>query len=127
MMERKKGKIINIGSIDGYHGMRFEAAYCASKAGVHLFSKALAEEWVNYNINVNVIAPGWAETALAPWMLGDEKEAVERRETAAKTLIPMKRFCPLRDLGLLAVYLASAASDYMTGEVITIDGGYTIW
>jgi NAD(P)-dependent dehydrogenase (short-subunit alcohol dehydrogenase family) len=123
MMERKQGKIINIGSIEAFNALRYDAVYCASQAGIHSFSKAIADEWALYNVNVNVIAPSYVETAMYPWIQGEEKEKKERRSAAAKKWIPMRRFCPPRDIGLLAVYLASKASDYMTGEVICLDGG----
>jgi NAD(P)-dependent dehydrogenase (short-subunit alcohol dehydrogenase family) len=123
MMERKQGKVINIGSIEAYNALKFDAVYCASQGGINSFSRALADEWVRYNINVNVIAPSYVETDMYPWIQGAEKEKKERQEAAAKTWIPMRRFGEPREIGLLAVYLASKASDYMTGEVICLDGG----
>lgn len=119
MMQKRKGKIVNIGSIDAEHGLKFTVAYCASKGAVKSFTKALAMEWVRYNINVNCVCPGYTVTGLAPWVYGDE----ERMEVAAKTNVPMRRFGTPEEMATPVVYLASDLSDYVTGESIYVDGG----
>ena len=119
MMQKRKGKIINIGSIDAEHGLKFTVAYCASKGAVKAFTKALAMEWVRYNINVNCVSPGYTVTGLAPFVYDD----AERMEVAAKNNVPMRRFAKPEEIATPVVYLASDLSDYVTGESIYIDGG----
>lgn len=123
-IRQKKGKIINIASMSGriVNRHRHIAAYCTAKGGVIMLTKALASEWAEYNINVNAIAPGYFYTPLNKvWI---EKEDIFQR---ALNNTPLKRLGQPEEIGPLALFLASSASDYMTGEVITIDGGYTIW
>ena len=119
MIERQKGKIINISSNAGIAGATGQSAYCASKAGVILLTKCLALEWAKYNINVNAIAPGYLRTGLSASALENEKIA----STLLKK-IPLRRFGEPKDILPLVIYLASEASDYMTGETILIDGGH---
>jgi len=118
MLERQSGKIINVGSINSILACAYSAAYDSSKAGLKMLTKVLALEWAPYGINVNGIGPGWFATELshASW---DDTEMHESRVAR----IPMRRLTDLRDLGLLAVYLASPASDWMTGQMLYLDGG----
>ena len=120
MMERRSGKIINIASTSSILAYPNGSAYQVSKAGMKMLTKVLAGEWGRFNINVNAIGPGWFVTEMTEANLnipGEYQEAVSN--------IPLGRLTPLRDLGLLAVYLASPASDWMTGQIIYLDGGET--
>lgn len=120
MFSQKSGKIINIASMYGLKGEPGLAAYCTSKGGLIQLTKALAVEWARYNIQVNAVAPGYFETDMVGTSLENPKiaEAMLRK-------IPARRFGKPDELGPLAVFLASAASDFMTGEVVVIDGGET--
>lgn len=120
MVPQGGGKIINIASMFGLAGEPRLVAYCASKGGLIQMTRALAAEWARYNIQVNAIAPGYFDTDMAAAGITDPKasEAMLRK-------IPARRFGRPEELGPLAVYLASQGSDYMTGEVLVIDGGQT--
>jgi len=118
MIEQKKGKIINVASMAGAKGFANLVPYTVSKAGVVMFTRSLALEWARYNINVNGIGPGYVPTSFTEPMLDDQK----RREKLLNS-VPLRRFGEPREIALLAVYLASPASDYMTGQTVYIDGG----
>ena len=120
MVERKNGKIINISSALGIFGARDSGAYCASKGGVIQLTKALAIEWAKYNINVNSIAPYSLETEKTSTMLEDEKV-----KKALISKIPLSRIGQPSDVSGTVVFLASKASDYITGQVIFVDGGFS--
>jgi len=116
MMRRRYGRIINITSIVGVTGNAGQANYCAAKAGLIGFSKALALEIAPRNVTVNCIAPGFIETAMTE-KLGDKiKEALLGK-------IPMKRMGEGGDIAAAAVYLASDEASYMTGQTLHINGG----
>lgn len=119
MMAQRKGRIINIGSIDAEHGLRFAAAYCASKGAVKSLTKALAREWVSYNITVNCVSPGYVDTDLVPAVMHNE----ELKAQTAKANVPMRRFAKPEEIAAPMVWLASDLADYVTGESIYIDGG----
>lgn len=123
MIKQKSGKIINIASISGMiaNNRITQTAYCAAKAGVILFTKALAMEWAKYNIRVNSISPGWMQTSLV------ESEFITNKKKYQEIIenTPMGRFGEPKELGPAVVYLASEASSYATGENLVIDGGYT--
>ena len=119
MMARKRGRIINIGSIDADHGLAFAAPYCASKGAVKSLTKALAKEWVRYNITVNCVAPGYTDTGLFPAFVGND----ELKNAVAKQNVPMRRFATPEEIATPVVYLASDHGSYVTGESIVIDGG----
>ena len=95
-------------------------AYNSSKAALNMMTKVLAMEWASYNISVNAIGPGWFETDMSKNSLKTPEQRAKAKEG-----IPMGRLTDLRDLGLLAVYLASPAAEWMTGQVIYLDGGET--
>ncbi|MEM2455461.1 MAG: SDR family oxidoreductase [Candidatus Bathyarchaeia archaeon] len=121
MVKNNKGKIINISSQAGskvLRGALDNAGFCyaVSKATVDQITRAFAIQLVDYNINVNAIAPGWVETEE---LLKRGPEAIEMR----KRLIPKGRLCKPEEVAELAVFLASSAADYITGQVIYIDGG----
>lgn len=118
MIERGNGKIINITSTSSTLALAYESAYAPSKAALQMLTKVLALEWSPYGINVNAISPGWFKTEMTERIFKTPEVAQSKIET-----IPLKRLTDARDLGLLAVYLASPASDWMTGQVIGLDGG----
>ena len=121
MIENRYGKIINISSSFGLIGVPLHSAYCASKAALIELTKCLAVEWAKYNINVNSIAPGYFDTAIPAPAL-----SVQKLKDAILASIPLRRIADPKELGALVVYLASPASDYMTGETIVIDGGLAV-
>ena len=123
MIAQRRGKIINIASIAGMRGAppEFQAiGYHASKGGVITFTKDLACKWAMHNINVNAIAPGWFPTNMSGVV-------IERNREALRARIPLGRFGSEFDLKGAAVFLASAASDFVTGHVLAVDGGQSAW
>ena len=120
MIEREYGKIINISSNNSVQAFPLMTAYNASKAGVNMLTKVLALEWARYNICVNAIGPGPYHTPMSDSSWTDPVERQNRLDA-----IPFHRQGDLRDLGVLAAYLASPASDFMTGQIIYLDGGMT--
>lgn len=118
MIGQGKGKIISITSYAGGKGLPYLIPYTTTKAAVSMFTRSLALEWARYKINVNAIGPGYTPTAFTAALLGEPK----RREELLQS-IPIKRLAEPREIGLLAVYLASPASDYVTGQTIYIEGG----
>ena len=123
MLKQKRGKIINIASVSGLGGAPPELpaiGYHASKGGVITFTKDLACKWALHNIQVNAIAPGWFPTHMS-------KGVLERYKDFFLERIPMKRFGSDHDLKGAAVFLASDASAFMTGQVLVVDGGQTAW
>jgi NAD(P)-dependent dehydrogenase (short-subunit alcohol dehydrogenase family) len=121
MVERNRGKVINIGSVLGLVGYQNFASYSTSKGALLQFTRTLALEWARYGINVNAIAFGWFETEMNANAMAQEKikEALLRR-------IPFRRFGHPSEVGHIVVFLASSASDFMTGSVIVMDGGELI-
>ncbi len=119
MIARQGGKVVNVASVLGARGLPGYAAYSASKGGLIAFTRTLAVEWARYNIQVNAIAPGWFLTPMNAHAFADEKI----RERLLRE-VPARRVGKPEELGALVVYLASPASDYMTGEVLFIDGGH---
>jgi 2-deoxy-D-gluconate 3-dehydrogenase len=120
MVPRGVGKIINIASQNGVIGYFYRAAYCASKAGVVNLTRVLALEWAKYGINVNAIGPTFIETPLT-------KPMFENAEFKADVLsrIPLGRIGKPEDIVGAVVYLASPASDLVTGHTLLVDGGWT--
>ena len=121
MLRQRRGKIINIASVAGFRGAPPElpaSGYHASKGGVIAFTKDLACKWAGHNINVNAIAPGWFPTHMSEVVIERNKEAFLKR-------IPLGRFGSENDLKGAAVFLASDASDFVTGQVLVVDGGQT--
>jgi NAD(P)-dependent dehydrogenase (short-subunit alcohol dehydrogenase family) len=118
MMRQKKGKVVIVSSTAGDEGQNFLSAYCVSKAGLNSLTRCLASEWGQYNITVNAIAPGMIKTDMIKPFEEDEKII---NETLA--LIPLGRLGEAREVALLALFLCSSASDYISGQVFTIDGG----
>ena len=122
MIERGGGVIVNIGSISAMivNRPQWQPAYNASKAAVHQLTKSLAAEWAPHNVRVNALAPGYVKTAMAPV---DEPQF--RRHWIEDA--PMQRYAMPEELGPSLVYLASDASSFMTGSVLVVDGGYTLF
>jgi len=119
MTKQQRGKIINIASVAGLQGAPPELqaiGYHASKGGVIAFTKDLARKWGMYNIQVNAIAPGWFPTQMSQAVIEGNRDAFLKR-------IPLARFGGPDDLKGAAVFLASDASDYVTGHVLVVDGG----
>lgn len=120
MMERRYGKVINIASTNAVMAYPYGAPYQTSKAGLKMLTKVLAMEWAQFSINVNAILPGWFITEMT--RAGFDNPEIRRQRVEG---LPLKRLTSNRDLGLLALYLASPASDWMTGQAIALDGGET--
>lgn len=123
MVAQKQGKIINLASVAGLRGSPpdFQAiGYQASKGAVITFTKDLACKWAMHNINVNAIAPGWFPTNMSDAVIGRDPEGLKNR-------IPLHRFGSESDLKGAALFLASRASDYVTGHTLVVDGGQTAW
>lgn len=117
MTRQGGGKIINIASMVSFRVFPDLSLYGISKAAVVYLTKTLAVEWAPYNIQVNGIAPGWIETAMVATMRPERRRWVEAH-------LPQGHFGVPHDLAALAVYLASPASNYVTGQVIAVDGGF---
>lgn len=119
MLAHGGGKIINIASLLSFQGGVTVPAYTASKSAVAGLTKALANEWAAHNINVNAIAPGYMRTDLSAALQSDEtrnRQILER--------IPAGRWGDPSDLGGVAVFLASGASNYVNGHILAVDGGW---
>lgn len=122
MADRGGGTIVNVGSMSAeiVNQPRWQISYLASKAAVHQMTKGLAAEWAPYGIRVNAMAPGYFLTEQSP---------VDQPEYRASCVDPaaMKRWGEPEELGPVAIFLASAASSFMTGSIVTVDGGYTLF
>ncbi len=119
MLERKQGKIINIASLLSFQGGIRVSAYAASKGGVSQLTKALANEWADRNVQVNAIAPGYIRTDNTAAL---QKDEIRNRQILER--IPAARWGEPEDVAAAAVFLASPASHYITGEVLVVDGGW---
>lgn len=117
MLAQKSGKIINVASMLSFFGGYTVPAYAASKGGVAQLTKALANEWAGKGLNINAIAPGYMDTEMNTKLIEDEvrqKEILDR--------IPAKRWGTTDDMKGITVFLASAASNYLNGAIIPVDG-----
>lgn len=121
MIPNGGGKIINIASMMSFFGGITIPAYAASKGGVSQLTKALSNDWASKGITVNAIAPGYMDTQLNVALINDPV-----RNAEALKRIPMKRWGKGSDLKGLTVFLSSEASDYISGTVIPVDGGYSV-
>ena len=120
LIARGAGKVINLASVLGAVGLPGYALYAATKGGVIAFTRTLGVEWARHNVQVNAIAPGWFVTEMNEAAFADSR--INERLTRD---IPMRRTGRLEEIGPLAVFLASSASDFMTGQTIFLDGGHS--
>jgi gluconate 5-dehydrogenase len=123
MIKQKSGKIINLSSVRGRYGLKADyAAYCASKGAVDTLTRTLACEWAKYNVLVNAVAPTIVETELT-------RSALANPDYAAmmKSRIPLGRWALPEDIVGATIFFASKASDFITGQILYIDGGVTTW
>ena len=118
MLRQRRGKVINISSTSAELGSTYHSVYCVSKAGLSTFTRCLASEWAPFNICVNAIGPGATKTEM---MEGKLRDPLFRK--VILDAIPEGRVAEPREIALLALYLASDASNFMTGETLYIDGG----
>lgn len=116
MARQRSGKIINISSVVGLKGNAGQANYAASKAGLIGLSKSVAKELAGRNVTVNCIAPGFVETEMTAILTEQQREAFLKD-------IPLNRSCKPEEIAGVAVFLASSKADYITGQVICVDGG----
>jgi len=120
MVTQAAGSIINISSVAGHVGLLRSVPYCASKGGVEMLTRGLALDWAKRGVRVNTLAPGWVDTDLTHGLL--------EHDTHGRRLLehtPMGRFATPGDMVGAAVFLASGASAYMTGQSLLVDGGWT--
>jgi NAD(P)-dependent dehydrogenase (short-subunit alcohol dehydrogenase family) len=120
LIRQRAGKVINLASVLAASGLPGYTMYAATKGGVISLTRALAVEWARHNIQVNAIAPGWFVTEMNEAAFADPR--IHERLTRD---IPARRTGRLEEIGPLAVYLASPASDFMTGQTVFLDGGHT--
>jgi NAD(P)-dependent dehydrogenase (short-subunit alcohol dehydrogenase family) len=118
MIDRRYGRIINVGSLSSFVGLHEVAAYCASKGAVATLTKALAVEWAKFGVCVNALAPGVFRTDLNSALLDGTDRG---REFLLRT--PMQRFGQLDELAGATVFLASDAASFVTGHLLVVDGG----
>jgi NAD(P)-dependent dehydrogenase (short-subunit alcohol dehydrogenase family) len=117
--QKRKGKIINTSSLISVSGGKRTASYAASKGGVQQITRAMANDWAKYGILVNAIGPGWVNTELTKALREDKKRFAE-----LSGRIPLGRWAEPEEMAGAAVFLASDASAYITGQTIFVDGGW---
>lgn len=124
MIGQKSGRIINIASVVGLVPLRLQSAYVAAKAGVANLTKSMALELAKHNILVNAIAPGSTETQA--WRSWIDNSTSEQQALYTRLLshIPLGRAAKLEEIAHAALFLAAPASSYITGHVLTVDGGW---
>jgi len=122
MLSQGRGKVINMASIFGQVGLPHQLAYASSKGGVLQLTKVMALEWAKQGVQVNAIAPTYFETPLVAQLRNDPE-----MYQFIKDRTPMGRWGQPEELAGIVIFLASRASDFITGQAIFIDGGWTIW
>jgi 3-oxoacyl-[acyl-carrier protein] reductase len=129
MIKQGKGKIINVGSIFGHNGVKGCLAYGVSKMAIHGFTRMLAMELAPFNINVNAVAPGNIVTPINTPLyesMSPRGDVEDGKRILAEKLYPIGRLGQVRDITKGMVYLASEDSDFVTGHILFIDGGYSV-
>lgn len=119
MLRQKSGRIVNIASVNGLRGSVGQTNYSASKAGLIGFSRSLAKELASRGITVNVVAPGFIDTQMTDAFEGEAREQLLK-------MIPLGRFGQAEDVGAAVAFFASPSASYITGQVLTVDGGLTV-
>jgi 3-oxoacyl-[acyl-carrier protein] reductase len=119
MLKQKSGRIINISSVNGQVGSPGQTNYSASKAGMIGFTKSVAKELAARGITVNAVAPGFIDTQMTDFAQGELREEILKR-------VPLGRFGSIEDVGAAVAFFASDAASYITGQVLTVDGGLTV-
>jgi len=120
MIKQRSGKIINVSSVASVSGCEGHAAYSASKGGMNILTRVMAAEWGQFNIQANAIAPAIVLTDMGKKVWSDEAKSAP-----IKARIPLHRFGEQIEIADLVLYLASPASDFICGQVVVIDGGYS--
>ena len=116
MMKARRGRIVNIGSVVGLMGNPGQANYCAAKAGLVGFTRALAREVGSRGITVNAVAPGFIETDMTAGLSAEQRGALEKQ-------VPLERLGAAEDIAATVLFLCSEGAGYITGEVINVNGG----
>lgn len=116
MLKKKKGRVINLSSVSGIHGLPGQTNYSATKAAIIGFTKALAKETGPFGVTANVVAPGGVTTPMLDKLTPEAKAALLRN-------VPLKRFCEPEEVARVVFFLAEGAPDYLNGSVIVLDGG----
>jgi NAD(P)-dependent dehydrogenase (short-subunit alcohol dehydrogenase family) len=119
MIKQNSGKIINVGSISSFMPIPNSGDYCATKGALLMLTKVMALELIRYNINVNLLCPGFFDTHFNPAFGEKAKQEASKR-------IPIQRFGNVNEVKGLAIFLASSASDYLVGSAVLIDGGISL-
>ena len=120
MLRQRYGRIINISSVAADHVNQGQTNYAASKGAINAFTRALALELASRKITVNAIAPGFIDTDMSSVVRNKAGDVIEKK------LIPMRRVGVPADIAKVAVFLASADASYITGQVLTVDGGLSL-
>jgi NAD(P)-dependent dehydrogenase (short-subunit alcohol dehydrogenase family) len=123
MRRQESGVIINVASVAAKLALPYRTVYSSIKAGVVMFTASLAAEWARYNIRVNCIAPGTILTPLVERNFGTG--SLEPDKVLDRT--PLHRFGTPEEIGRVATFLASDAASYITGQTLSVDGGWSIW
>jgi len=119
MMKRRRGVIVNMSSVSGVYGHAGQTNYSAAKAGINGMSRALAKEVAGHGIRVNTVAPGFIETDMTASL-------TDKTRQQALEMIPLRRFGSVEAVAELTAFLASDRADYITGQVIQVDGGIAL-